>query len=213
MSLADLYKDDRALGTDDSEGIEDDFIPSEAPSDEDDGDTSGGEQQSITSKKEEETEELQQRNKRRIDNIWLEMNAPASSPHKAMRTATAADDSDKCQHASEETPVPVDVAKGADVTVAADTTDKNSAADKPANRALPRRKASKFSKLVEQAEQRRAKKANTLDAARKSWSGFVAAEGIRDDLEKANKDGYIERQEFLSRVDQRTYQRSKELHK
>ncbi|KAJ2800976.1 swr complex subunit [Coemansia guatemalensis] len=217
MSLADLYKDDRELGSDDSEGSEDDFVPSEAPSDEDeeDGDASGDEQQAVASKKDEvESDELQQQNKRRIDAIWLEMNAPASSPRKAMRTAAdvaAADVTAKDnngQQTTEKTPPPVD-----DTKSAADATKKNPAGDKPTSRAPPRRKASKISKLVEQAEQRRAKKANTLDAARKSWSGFVAAEGIRDDLEKANKDGYIERQEFLGRVDQRTYQRSKELRK
>ncbi|PIA18081.1 hypothetical protein COEREDRAFT_85544 [Coemansia reversa NRRL 1564] len=210
MSLADLYKDDRELGSEDSEGSEEDFVPSEAPSDEDeeDDDASGGEQQTAISTKEEG--ELQQQNKRRIDAIWLEMNTPSSSSRKAMRAAA---DDDKSQQTGEKSPPPVDKVENADIAVATETTNKTPAADKVAAKAPPRRKASKFSKLVEQSEQRRAKKANTLDTARKSWSGFVATEGIREDLEKANKDGYIERQEFLGRVDQRTFQRSKELRK
>jgi Bucentaur or craniofacial development len=32
------------------------------------------------------------------------------------------------------------------------------------------------------------------------WAGFVDKEGIQDDLKRHNKDGYIERQEFLRRT-------------
>ncbi|KAJ2345194.1 hypothetical protein GGF43_005280 [Coemansia sp. RSA 2618] len=67
--------------------------------------------------------------------------------------------------------------------------------------------------MAEMVEQRRAKKANTLDVARKAWSGFVVSEGIREDLDKTNKDGYVERQEFLSRVDQRTFERTRDMRK
>ncbi|KAJ2783082.1 swr complex subunit [Coemansia javaensis] len=88
---------------------------------------------------------------------------------------------------------------------------RSSAVPRPSTRpsAQPKRRASKFSKLAEQVEQRRAKKANTLDAARSAWAGFVAEAGIRGELDRANKDGYIERQAFLGRVDQRTFERTR----
>jgi hypothetical protein len=43
-------------------------------------------------------------------------------------------------------------------------------------------------------------KMNVLEKSRMDWAGFVDKEGINDDLKRFNKDGYVERQEFLKRT-------------
>jgi len=43
-------------------------------------------------------------------------------------------------------------------------------------------------------------KMNVLEKSRLDWAGFVDKEGINDDLKRFNKDGYVERQEFLKRT-------------
>ncbi|ORX74821.1 hypothetical protein DL89DRAFT_264611 [Linderina pennispora] len=131
---------------------------------------------------------LAQEKKRKIDSIWEEMNAPSERPAKAARP---------------EAPRPESAAPQAENSRPQDD-------GKEVRRAAPRRRASRFSKIAEMVEQRRAKKENTLDKARREWSGFVAEQGIREDLDQANKDGFVERQEFLSRVNERTYERSRQ---
>lgn len=48
-----------------------------------------------------------------------------------------------------------------------------------------------------------AKKLNTVEKSKMDWAGFVDKEGIKDELETAGKakGSYIERQNFLSRVE------------
>ncbi|KAI8882011.1 BCNT-domain-containing protein [Backusella circina FSU 941] len=46
-------------------------------------------------------------------------------------------------------------------------------------------------------------KMNTLDASKRDWNKYVDREGIREDLKYKNKDGYMEKVEFLQRVDDR----------
>jgi len=48
-----------------------------------------------------------------------------------------------------------------------------------------------------------AKKLNTVEKSKMDWAGFVDKEGIKDELETAGKakSSYIERQNFLSRVE------------
>ncbi|KAJ2769260.1 swr complex subunit [Coemansia nantahalensis] len=211
MSLADLYKDGADLSGSGEES-EEDFVPSEAS--DDGGDDSGSDDPSAEEAGEgdddsasgraqqkeqgdQEEREKQETHKRRIEAIAQEMLAPVG-PRKAARTA------------GDEEPAPA-----ADTPrVEPDDGASKEAADEPAGTGVAEpkrapRRASKFSKIAEQVEKRRTAKGNTLDTARRAWAGFVAAEGIRDELDKANKDGYVERQQFLGRVDQRTYERSR----
>ncbi len=48
-----------------------------------------------------------------------------------------------------------------------------------------------------------AKKLNTVEKSKMDWAGFVDKEGLKDELETAGKakDSYLDRQEFLARVD------------
>ncbi|KAJ1835365.1 swr complex subunit [Coemansia sp. RSA 2711] len=218
MSLADLYKD-RALSDDEEE---DEFVPSDGQS----SDDGGSDEDRPAEPKETVPEEQHQQAKRRIDAIWQEMNEPALA-RKAPRTELQVDrEQDHSEQASEspeesrrepsEAPADVKEPSGSEDLSEPnpDTPSANSPSSSSASaKAPPRRRASKFSKMAEMVEQRRAKKANTLDVARKAWSGFVVAEGLREDLDKANKDGYVERQEFLGRVDRRTYERARDMRK
>jgi len=56
------------------------------------------------------------------------------------------------------------------------------------------------SNLEEMAKGNKPAKLNVLEKSRLDWAGFVDKEGIQDDLTRYNKDGYIERQEFLKRA-------------
>lgn len=50
----------------------------------------------------------------------------------------------------------------------------------------------------------KAQKMNTLDKSKLDWAGFVDQEGIKDELDRQGKGGgYVDRQAFLGRVDER----------
>ncbi|KAJ2708000.1 hypothetical protein FB645_000351 [Coemansia sp. IMI 203386] len=194
MSLADLYRDDKELDEGSELGeSEDEFVPGGA---EDEGSGSDGPDDDDEQEQDEEEEEQQQegsgdsgndgtqaseQQKRRIDEIWQEMNAPADQ-----RTAKQARVEEKDTEATSEDQKPkADTASSPPPPPPADDNDD----DEGRRKTRPKRRASKFSKMAEMVEQRRNKRENTLDKARKEWVGFVASEGIRDDLDKANKDG------------------------
>jgi hypothetical protein len=56
------------------------------------------------------------------------------------------------------------------------------------------------SNLEEMAQGNKPAKLNVLEKSRLDWAGFVDREGINEDLKQFNKDGYVERQEFLKRT-------------
>lgn len=49
------------------------------------------------------------------------------------------------------------------------------------------------------------KKINTLEKSRLEWSSFVDREGIDDDLKRGNKNGYLDKQAFLSATERARY--------
>ena len=63
-----------------------------------------------------------------------------------------------------------------------------------------RRPVKRKSNLEEMAKGGKPAKLNVLEKSRLDWAGFVDKEGINDDLKRFNKDGYVERQEFLKRT-------------
>ena len=63
-----------------------------------------------------------------------------------------------------------------------------------------RRPIKRKSNLEELAKGHKPVKLNVLEKSRLDWAGFVDKEGIHDDLKRHNKDGYVERQEFLRRT-------------
>ncbi|KAJ1952397.1 hypothetical protein EC988_003579 [Linderina pennispora] len=159
MSLADLYKDGLSDNGSGSEGEEDEYVPDSL---EENDETDGEQAEEPEDRPPELTEAQMQEKKRKIDSIWEEMNAPSERPAKAARPEPAAPQAENSRPQDD---------------------------GKEVRRAAPRRRESKFSKIAEMVEQRRAKKENTLDKARREWSGFVAEQGIREDLDQANKDG------------------------
>lgn len=71
---------------------------------------------------------------------------------------------------------------------------------KPKTKSKPRPRKRKMS-LLEEYEAGKARKVNTLEKSRLDWLGFVDKEGIQDDLKKHNRNGYLDKQGFLARVE------------
>lgn len=63
---------------------------------------------------------------------------------------------------------------------------------------VPKRRNPSLEDLV-----KKPKKMNTLEHSRLEWSKYVEAEGLKDELNHHNKDGYLQKQDFLSRVEHR----------
>ncbi|KAJ1898320.1 swr complex subunit [Coemansia sp. S100] len=211
MSLLDLYKDECDLSEDDES--EDEFVPDQASEgDEGSDDAEGSDDDEKPSEAGKEVAvsapEVEQQ-KRRVDAIWSEMNDPADPrSNKVARVDTESTGTLEINPAKDDSKVDV-----APTETSSDTgPTANAEQSRPVARHGPVRRASKFSQMAEAVESRRAKKENTLEQARKEWTGFVASEGIREDLDQANKDGFVERQEFLRRTDERTYEKSRQEH-
>lgn len=66
-------------------------------------------------------------------------------------------------------------------------------------RVVKRRKSSMMDELAAG----KPKKLNTLEKSRLDWLGYVDEAGLKDDLSQHNKDGYLKKQDFLMRVEQR----------
>ena len=56
-------------------------------------------------------------------------------------------------------------------------------------------------------------KLTSLEKSKLDWQQFVAKEGIADELKIHNKDGYLERQAFLQRADERLSDQVSQLRK
>lgn len=72
--------------------------------------------------------------------------------------------------------------------------------EKDKGRPKPRPRKRKMS-LLEEYEAGKARKVNTLEKSRLDWLGFVDKEGIQDDLKRHNRNGYLDKQGFLARVE------------
>ncbi len=56
-------------------------------------------------------------------------------------------------------------------------------------------------------------KISVLEKSRIDWNSFKTSEGIADDLKIHNKgkDGYVEKQKFLAKADQRQYEKERDI--
>ena len=81
-----------------------------------------------------------------------------------------------------------------------DKASKPSSSTQDTSKPAPRRPVKRTSNLEAMAKGNKPAKLNVLEKSRLDWAGFVDKEGINDDLKRYNKDGYIERQEFLKRA-------------
>lgn len=79
---------------------------------------------------------------------------------------------------------------------------------KPKRGGPPKRK--RASALDAMATGGKPKKLNTLEKSKMDWQGFVDNEGITDDLRRHNQGGYLHKQDFLARVDEKRYADLKE---
>ncbi|KAF3929582.1 hypothetical protein ABW19_dt0207571 [Dactylella cylindrospora] len=74
----------------------------------------------------------------------------------------------------------------------------------------PMKRVSKFDPGNVSGGAKKATKLNTLEKSRLDWAGYVDKEGIGEELDRQRKQGgdsYLERQDFLGRVGQRTSER------
>lgn len=60
--------------------------------------------------------------------------------------------------------------------------------------------------LMDELNSLKPKKLNTLEKSKMDWLGYINKEGIKDELVLHNKNGYLQKQDFLSRVDTRLEQ-------
>lgn len=54
------------------------------------------------------------------------------------------------------------------------------------------------------------KSISTIEKSAFDWDQYKAKEGLNDELKQYTKDGYLEKQDFLMRVDAREFQNEKE---
>ncbi|KAK9235554.1 bucentaur or craniofacial development-domain-containing protein [Lipomyces kononenkoae] len=79
---------------------------------------------------------------------------------------------------------------------------------KPTLKGGPRKR--KGSSLEAMAAKSKPTKLNTLEKSKLDWQGFVEEQGIEDDLRRHNKGGYLHKQDFLSRVEEKRFADLKE---
>jgi len=65
-------------------------------------------------------------------------------------------------------------------------------------------KASGLDSLV--ASMKEPKKVSTMEKTSIDWDSFKEKEGIEDELKQYTKDGYLEKQEFLTRMDHKRFE-------
>ncbi|KAK9326263.1 bucentaur or craniofacial development-domain-containing protein [Lipomyces orientalis] len=87
------------------------------------------------------------------------------------------------------------------VTPSGSSTQQSATKSKPGGG--PRKR--KGSSLEAMAAQGKPKKLNTLEKSKLDWQGFMQEEGIEDDIRRHNKGGYLHKQDFLSRVEEKRY--------
>ncbi|KAI9262067.1 bucentaur or craniofacial development-domain-containing protein [Sporodiniella umbellata] len=183
--LQDLYTDQ----TDDEEEQDSDFIPG----DNDESGESAVEEESETEEeqtakkrsfekeREDKPEEDSTNKKARIDAIWKEMN---------------------------ETKQPVKESNIEAVKEETKEDSKQEAENKAQTKKKVNRPKSSLSSLVSQYNIK-VPKMNTLEKSKLDWQKFVEKEGIKDELKYKNKDGYMEKVDFLQRVDERRLEQLK----
>lgn len=164
-----------------------------------------------------------------IEAMWAMMNAPKNAatqhPESSCSTIVAATRSDvdtieidrtyefagEVHH--EKKVVPKDSAEARDyLSSLPPPTDTNSGLDPAAAAAtvrthngVPLRKVIKRKSMLETTHGK-PKKINTLEKSRMEWSGFVDKEGINDHLKRGNMNGYLDKQDFLQRSGDTSYQ-------
>ena len=142
-----------------------------------------------------------------LDALWKKLNEkPAIETNvPALNITTSADETIKIkrtyefagQTVTEEKEVSKNSAEAkaylASIHTASTASNTTSQQPKPSARRPVKRK----SNLEEMAKGGKPAKLNVLEKSRLDWAEFVDKEGIDDDLKRFNKDGYVERQEFL----------------
>ena len=144
-----------------------------------------------------------------LDALWAKLNEKSAieTTVPVSNTPASTDDTIKIkrtyefagQTVTEEKEVPKDSAE-AKAYLASIHTPASTNTTVQSSKSTARRPVKRKSNLEEMAKGNKPAKLNVLEKSRLDWAGFVDQEGINDDLKRFNKDGYVERQEFLKRT-------------
>ncbi|ORE07826.1 BCNT-domain-containing protein [Rhizopus microsporus var. microsporus] len=186
-SLQDLYKDP---SEEEDEEQDSDFVPEGLEeeeeneefeeSDEEDQDTKEKAERESAKRPLEDEKEDPQAKKARIEALWNDI----KDTKKPMTNNNNNNNNNE-----------QDVSKPLD-------SNNNDTPEKPKTKPKIARPKSTLSSLVSQYNIK-VPKMNTLEKSKLDWKTFVEKEGIKDELTYKNKDGYVEKVEFLQRVDER----------
>eukprot|EP00160_Parvularia_atlantis_P016515 Unigene5273_Nuclearia_a/m.16194 Unigene5273_Nuclearia_a/g.16194 ORF Unigene5273_Nuclearia_a/g.16194 Unigene5273_Nuclearia_a/m.16194 type:complete len:517 (-) Unigene5273_Nuclearia_a:49-1599(-) len=145
--------------------------------------------------------ETDEARKARLDRLWTEMNAPAADATAAAPRPAAHPPEPAAAAAA--TTVKVYRFAGQDVRVETPAEAASTAA--PAAKA----KAGGLDGLLSKFGGRK-DKLNVVDKSKLDWQAYVRRENLAEELRHNNKDGYLERREFLERAEQRQYELERE---
>lgn len=81
--------------------------------------------------------------------------------------------------------------------------------DEKPNPSVNKRQGSSLSSLVGQLGKK--PKMGTLQKSKLDWEAFKTSAGIAEELQQHNKDGYLEKQDFLARTDWRQFERERDI--
>ncbi|CEG63764.1 Putative FAFL017Wp [Rhizopus microsporus] len=183
--LQDLYRDPSEEDEEDSDFVPEDNEEEEEEneefeeSDDEDQDTKEKVERESTKRPLEDEKEDSQAKKARIEALWNDI----KDTKKSMTNNNNNNNDEQ------------DISKPLD-------SNNNDTPEKPKTKPKIARPKSTLSSLVSQYNIK-VPKMNTLEKSKLDWKTFVEKEGIKDELTYKNKDGYVEKVEFLQRVDER----------
>ncbi|KAL1923283.1 uncharacterized protein VTP21DRAFT_8263 [Calcarisporiella thermophila] len=167
------------------------------------------ETEEISIKKQKPSDENEEERKKRLDALWNEMKTTptvSSSPSTnsvASQSPNVNTVVEEYEFAGEKFKVTKELPKDSKEAPSSSAQDK--ASSKPSSKPRGGRPARAPSKLAALSAKyaNKPKKLNTLEKSKLDWKNFVDSEGIEHELKQHNKDGYLEKVDFLNRTDQR----------
>ncbi|RKP05830.1 bucentaur or craniofacial development-domain-containing protein [Thamnocephalis sphaerospora] len=211
--------------SDDSDSDDPDFVL-------DTGDLSEHEHDESSKNDEEDVERqrkdaaAQAERRSKVDSIWKAMKGESAGDKDVAKDATsvATDTAAAVDVGVSDAPEEATSSLAASPTLPAPAIPAADAAEKEANtvaatsatvsarRPPPRRRRKNLEELAAayigesgtaQMREKKKQRTNTLEKSKQDWESFVDREGIRDELLYANKDGYLEKRDFLDRSAER----------
>lgn len=143
-----------------------------------------------------------------IDSIWESLQSAETWKKPEAPPAAKVETTPKAEPEKEEAPAQALEFAGEIISPAPASTPTTTAGGKPPLR-RPKKRSSAFDSATPPPK---AKKLTTLEKSKMDWEGYVAREGIRDELAEHGKGGkgFVERKGFLDRVEETQWSKVKE---